>query len=147
MPAVGFHFSVSIDNDNTQDATFKEVSGINQEMSIGTIEEGGESRFVHRVPGRTKYPDLVLKRGLIVGTSPLAEWCKSTIESGLAQRIEPKLLQVQLLDADNNPLVKWSFTNAYPTKWEVNTFDATKSEIVIETITFAYNYFTVEQQS
>ena len=32
-------------------------------MEIETVVEGGENRFVHRLPKPVKHPNLVLKRG------------------------------------------------------------------------------------
>jgi hypothetical protein len=35
------------------------------------VPEGGENRFVQRYPTRAKYPELVLKRGLMVDSAIL----------------------------------------------------------------------------
>ncbi len=145
LPLSGFHFKVSIGDNLSEDAAFQEVSGISQEMTTESINEGGENRFAHKVPGRTSYSDLVLKRGVMAGSSSLATWCKDTLSAGLSARIEPKMLHVQLLDEEHNPLVSWTFVNAYPIKWEIGSMDAMKSDIVVETITFAYNHFVVEK--
>jgi len=63
-PPVGFHFKVEfvgIGNDN--DVRFQSVSGLSVEFDTEAYEEGGENRFEHTLPVRTKYPDLSLKRG------------------------------------------------------------------------------------
>ncbi len=43
------------------------------EYEYETFKEGGENRFEHKLPVRTKYADLVLKRGMLTG-SPLIDW-------------------------------------------------------------------------
>lgn len=155
VPPVGFYFSVSILGKGETpfppaDASFQEVSGISVSMQTEEIMEGGQNRFVHRVPGRTKYEDLVLKRGLIVRSSSLALWCKKEFSDNLTRPITPRTIKVSLLDANPNgagPLMTWVFYNAYPIKWDVSSFDAQKSEIVVESITFAYNYFEKQDEA
>ena len=64
-PPVGFHFKVEFVNlGNNNDTRFQSVSGLNVEFETETFKEGGENRFEHKLPVRTKYPDLSLKRGI-----------------------------------------------------------------------------------
>lgn len=149
IPPIGFYYAVDFLGKNHHPfppaaAAFQEVSGISTTLESEQIKEGGHNRFTHRVPGRANYSDLVLKRGLMVRASPLAEWCRSTLEQGLNQSISPKTIRVALLDANsegNEAIMSWVFTNAYPIKWEISSIDAQKSEMVVESITFAYSYF------
>ncbi len=46
------------------DAAFQEVGGLEAEIEVETVVEGGENRFVHRLPKPVKHPNLSLKRGL-----------------------------------------------------------------------------------
>lgn len=149
IPPVGFYYAVQILGKNETpfppaDAGFQEVSGISVKMETVQIQEGGQNRFAHQVPGRTNYENLVLKRGLMVRSSALADWCNSIFKNNLNQRIEPKTIKVSLLDANEDsrkPIMTWQFVNAYPIQWQLSPFDAQKSEIVVESITFAYSYF------
>ncbi|MEI7926440.1 MAG: phage tail protein, partial [Chloroflexota bacterium] len=52
-----FIFSV----DGLSIGTFMEVRGLSVEVEVQSIEEGGQNEFSHRVPGRMKWPNLVLK--------------------------------------------------------------------------------------
>lgn len=152
QPPVGFYYSVQILGKNETpfppaDAGFQEVSGISVTMETEQIKEGGQNRFTHKVPGRTNYENLVLKRGLLVRSSALADWCIKVLGGNLTKKIEPRTIKVSLLDANtdgNEAIMTWKFVNAYPIKWEVSSLDAGKSEIVVESITFAYNYFDRE---
>ena len=47
-----------------------------------------------------------------------------------------------LLDADAKPLMKWSFKQAWPVKWSASDFNAQANQIVVESLEFAYTYFT-----
>lgn len=134
------------------DASFQEATGISLSLETETIKEGGQNRFTHQVPGRTNYDNLVLKRGLMVHSSELSDWCTKTLTGNLTERIEPRTIMVSLLNAQTKKekgkpppkveaLMTWKFVNAYPVKWEVAGFDATKSDIMVESLTFAYSYF------
>ena len=139
--ATAFQFKVTFGGaPQDVDASFQEVSGIGPEMETEPVAEGGENRFVHQLPKAMKHPRLNLKRGVGPFNSPLLAWCRKTLEAGLTQPIQPKLLNVMLLDAENNALHTWSFANAYPVHWEVEGFDATKNELAVERIEIAYAF-------
>jgi phage tail-like protein len=142
-PPVGFHFKVEVlglaPNDN--DVRFTEVSGLSAELSTEEVPEGGENRFVQKYPGRAKYPDLVLKRGLFPGSEVLT-WARQCIESLI---IEPKNVDVKLLNAEHQPLLTWHLVKAYPTKWAVSDLNSTSNAVVIETLQLFYQYFTLDR--
>jgi phage tail-like protein len=142
-PPVSFCFVVSFAGESPDvDCSFSEVSGLSIEREELTLKQGGENRYSLRLPGHAKFSNLVLKRGLLKQRSPLATWCKETLESDLTQRIETKDIVVSLLDRSRKVLDSWAFAKAWPIKWNVSTFDASKSEIAVETLEFAYTYFT-----
>jgi phage tail-like protein len=140
-PAFAFRV-VFAENSLKEETSFREVSGIGAEMQTDEVVEGGETRFVHRLPKGVKYKPLVLKRGVGGIGSALVNWCRTTMEAGLAYQIRTVPITVHLLDAESQPLRSWLFADAYPTQWEIGGFDATKSEIAIETITLSYTYST-----
>lgn len=123
------------------DASFQEVSGIQAEFGIEEVPEGGENRFVHRLPRAARYSNLVLKRGVVTESSFLAEWVGQTVGSRLSIPILPQNVLVTLLDGSGIPLVAWGFANAYPVKWTVAPLDSMKNEILTETLELSYNYF------
>lgn len=139
--ATAFAFKVVFGEGSLKDETsFQEVSGIGAEMQVEEVAEGGETRYVQRLPKGVKFNPLVLKRGIGPANSALAQWCRGTLEAGLGRQIRTVPLTVYLLDADQLPLRAWLFADAYPTQWEVGTFDAMKNELVIETIKLSYTY-------
>ena len=139
-PPVGFHFKGEFTLDGVQetDTRFQEVSGLTAELGIEEITEGGENRFLHRLPTRAKYSNLVLKRGML-HDSKLIQWFQDAVESFT---FEPVDVLVTLLNENNEPLAGWSFVNAWPVKWTTSDFKAQEGAIVVETIELAYNYFT-----
>ena len=138
-PPVGFHFNVEFTDLSTSenDHQFQAVSGLSVDIETEEIAEGGENRFKHKIPVRTKYPNLVLKRGLLVD-SAVINWCKNAIENF---EFEPIDLVVNLLNEKHEALMSWNIVHAYPVKWSVADFNAEESKVVIETIELVYNYY------
>jgi phage tail-like protein len=136
---VAFHFTVAVDGAGDDvDAAFQEVSGLEAEMEVETVTEGGENRFVHRLPKAVKHPNLVLKRGLAPSGRGLAGWCADVLEKDLSQPIKPRNVTVSLCDEDGDPVRSWAISGAFPVKWSVGGFDAMKNAMAIETIELAY---------
>jgi phage tail-like protein len=140
-PPAGFHFRVEfgVPDAPGNDTRFREVSGLTRELEEETYNEGGENRFVHKLPVRGRYGDLVLKRGLLVD-SGVREWCERAIYE---LDIEPVPVFVTLLNDEHEPLQSYSVVNAWPKKWSISDFNAESSEVVIETLELAYQYFKV----
>lgn len=138
-PSTGFHFLVVFElfPQTPVDVRFQEVSGLSVTMNTETVTEGGENRFVHKLPTRTQYSDLTLKRGLFA-VSGLTEWCRETLEN---YQIKPVNLLVSLLNESHIPLQSWYVVHAIPTKWEISSFNAEQSQVVVESLTLSYHYF------
>lgn len=138
-PPVGFHFRVDFEGiTNERDIGFQSVSGLNSTVpNSETYEEGGENRFTHRLPKRPTFENLVLKRGMLIG-SDLIQWFRDALENF---KFSPRTITVTLLNENHEPLQVWQFVNAWPTKWNIDGFDAEKGGIVAETVEFSYQYF------
>ncbi len=138
-PPSAFYFQVGFaPKGETPDTSFQEVTGIGSEIDIDEVVEGGENRYVHRLPKGVKHPNLALKRGIAKLDSPLVKWCKSVLED-FTIPILPKEMQVLLLN-ESGVIRAWSFVNVYPVNWEVEDFNSTKNEVAIEKIDLCYNY-------
>lgn len=142
-PPPVFHFKVEvegIDRPSENDVRFSEAGGLSMEAATEEVPEGGENRYVQKYPVRAKYPELLLKRGLLVG-SPVFEWMRKCIQD---YDIQPKSVFVKLLDKEHQPLVTWHLVNAYPTKWAIGDLNATSNAVAVETLQLFYQYFTVD---
>ncbi len=138
-PPLGFHFKVEFSNIKGE-FQFQSVLGLNVELETEQIAEGGENRFKHKLPVRTKYPNLVLKRGVLVN-SELIRWCRNAVESF---EIDPANMTISLLNEDHEPLITWNVVHVWPVKWSVADLNAEENKVAIETIELAYNYFNVQ---
>ena len=139
-PPAAFRFSVQIaGSPGEDDATFQEAIGLSSEIDAEINREGGENRFVHALPKAATHPRLVLKHGIADLRSPLVQWCEAVLEAGLAQPIETRKVTLRLLDETGAPLRTWSFRDAYPVRWTVDTFQGDKARLAIETIELAHS--------
>ena len=139
-PPVGFHFKVEFkDIGNGNDIRFQAVSGLSVEYDTESYKEGGENRFEHKLPVRTKYPDLSLKRGMLTDSAVIS-WCLDAFQN---RSFAPALIHIKLLNENHEPLKTWHVHNAWPKKWAVSDFNAQENAIVVETLDFSYSYFTI----
>ncbi len=141
-PPPGFHFKVEVQGlVNDHDVCFTEVGGLSAEMGTEEIAEGGENRFSQKFPTRAKYPELVLKRGVLVN-SKVTNWIRECIEDF---NIQPKDIFVKLLNEKHQPLLTWRVVKAYPTKWAISDLNSTSNTVVIESLQLFYQYFTLRK--
>jgi phage tail-like protein len=139
-PPVGFHFRVEFVNvGNDNDIRFQSVAGLNVEYDVESFKEGGENRFEHKLPVRTKYPDLALKRGMLTD-SAVIRWCLNAFQN---REFRPAQVNVTLLNPEHAPLLTWHVNRCWPKKWSVSDFNAQENAIVIETLEMSYSYFTL----
>lgn len=141
-PPPAFYFTAGIlGSPNPIDAQFKEISGLTAKMDTEDIVMGGENRFKYKVPTRSSFDNLVLKRGLVTSGSALALWCDTTLKTGLVTSVQTMDLVVMMLDETGMPLMTWTFIGAWPVKWSLDSLDSMDNKIAIETLEFAYSYF------
>ena len=85
--------------------------------------------------------DLVLKRGLLK-TSEVWNWARQCIED---LDVQPRDVNVTLLNPDHEPLMTWHVIGAFPVKWSVSDLNATANAFVVETLTLAYRHFRLDK--
>lgn len=145
---VGFHFMVTfhaINKFRDEDVRFQSVAGLDVQFETESWKEGGENRFTHELPGRSKFSSsLTLKRGLVKpGDSDITQWC---IDAFVNLKIKPlSLVSVELLDQEHNVLVKWDVMHVWPKSWKIGELNAERSEVLIETLELNYNRFTYKK--
>ena len=146
-PPTGFHFKVEFQGvsgmGTDTEQRFQEVSGLTFEIETETVSEGGENRFSYKFPKRMKFPNLVLKRGLLKGTA-LMNWFKSAINTYFTVVVydfKPADIIITLMNDAGEPTAIWSVVQAYPLKWSVSDLRAADNSIVVESIELAYQYF------
>jgi phage tail-like protein len=140
-PPWSFYFRVEFGiSKNKDDVRFQSVSGLAVEYDMEEFKEGGENRFTHKLPVRTKYSDLVLKRGMLTD-SEVIKWCLRAFRD---RDFEPSDITVTLMNEKSEPLKVWKVVHAVPRKWQASDLNANENAVVIETLELSYRYFTME---
>lgn len=130
-PYKNFRFDVDIDGTR---AGFASVSGLAAEAEVIEYRQGSDGFTSSRkLPGRVKYPNVTLRRGVTTDHF-LWDWWK-TILAGLVQR---RNVQIILLDDDRNEVLRWLLSEAWIAKIEVSDLDAEGNEVAIESIELAH---------
>lgn len=130
-PLPVYNFRVVINN---QSMAFSNVSGLSIGFETHTFKESptgiGPGPMVRRMPAQKSDVKIILKKGLVKasGISVLYEW----INSAKINQINKLDITVQLLDELGNPVFSWTVINAFPTKLDIPTFDATSNDVAIE---------------
>ncbi len=127
--------------------TFTEISGLSVQIEVEELAEGGQNQFTHKLPGRMKWPNLVLKRG-VTNTDNLFEWlqqCSGDGFSGAGNRIDPRRGAVTLMDAAGKPVRTWEFTGAFPVKWSGPKLAASARDLAVEELEVSHHGFTTSR--
>jgi phage tail-like protein len=131
-PMVSYRFHVEIDG--LLVAGFAEVSGISVETETEEYREGGINDYVHKFPKLSKYPNLVLKRGLTM--SPVLWKWHNDVVKGKFKRKSGRIL---IFDPGGLSAAIWTFEDAYPVKWSGPDLKADGNALAIESIELVHN--------
>jgi phage tail-like protein len=129
-------FNFLLEIDGVTKAGFSEVSGLTTETTVIEYREGNERATTRKIPGLTKYSNIVLKRGITRDRS-LWDWRKTVI-AGATLRTSGSII---LLDESRQEVARWNFREAWPCKWEGPALNAKSSEMAIETLELAHEGF------
>ena len=142
-PPLGFRFGVLFlaggAVPNPIDILFQKVTGLGSSVETTPVNEGGQNLYTQSLPEKIKHENLVLQRGLVVG-SPLA------IEFNIAMsrfKFIPSNVLVTLIDHTRIPIAAWLFMKAFPVKWTVSDLDAESNSVVIEHMELTYQQMQV----
>jgi phage tail-like protein len=137
-PYAVFNFRVEIDGINV--GSFTEVSGLDSETDVIEYRTGDmRMNSSVKLPGLTKYPNIVLKRGMTKDLS-LWQWRKAVV-NGQTDRRNGVII---LMDESRADVLRWQFRNGWPAKWEGPDLDASSSEVAIETLEIAHEGLELE---
>ena len=130
-PYGNYNFLVEIDGITR--AAFHEVSGFDSTIDVIEHREGGDNISPRKLPGQTKYSNIVLKWGLAVDTD-LVTWHQQAVDGD----IQRKNGSIVLLDRRGQEVARWNFVNAWPSKWTGASLNAEGNDVSIETLELAH---------
>ena len=112
---------------------FSEVTGLDIEITPIDYRTGAEDIRVRKLPGLKKFPNLVLKRG-IIGDMALWKWILEGA-NGQTHRTSGSII---LLDEHHQEAMRWNFERAWPAKYSGPQLGATKNEVALEALELAH---------
>lgn len=137
-PLVSFHFGVLVEGWLSEESYFTEVSGVGSEQEIiehKVVQKGVE--VVLKIPGRLKWENIVLKRGI---TKNMDIWAwRKKVEEGDVDDARANG-SIVMYDQHLTAVAQWDFQNAWPVKVTGPSIKADSNEIGIEELTIAHEY-------
>lgn len=130
-------FRYKVEIDGLEAGGFSEVTGFDASIDVMEYREGDMVQTPMKIPGLKKYGNITLKQGLTDSTV-MYTW----IIAGVNGAVERKTITITLLDEEEQPAASWQVINAWPTKYTAPDFNATSSEVAIETLEIAHEGMT-----
>jgi phage tail-like protein len=120
---------------------FTECTGLSMQRETQDFAEGGLNDKVHKLPGRIKYDNITLRRGMI--TPELWFWCMGGDLLGMSGRPNLRNIFIFLATDSGVPYVTWVVNGAYPTRWSGPSLKTDSKELAIEEIQLAHHGLTL----
>lgn len=122
------------------DGAFQECTGLDVDLDVQELAEGGRNDGVIRRVGRAKYQNLVLKRGMFHNEdrvdAELWDWVQ-----GVASGSRPITRYdglVEVMSVDENVVARWAFERGLPVKITGPQLNAKTGEVAIEELHIAH---------
>jgi phage tail-like protein len=102
------------------------------------MREGGDNTTVRKLPGKTTYTNITLRWGMTASTE-LWQWRQQVVQGNVMR----KSGSIVVYDLTNHvEVARWNFVSAWPAEWQGPAFNATGSDIAIETLILAHEGIT-----
>jgi phage tail-like protein len=134
-PYLGYRFMVEIEGMIV--GAFSEVSGISSEIMTEEYPEGGQNEYIHHLPVRVKYTNLILKHGL-TDIETLWRWHRDVMRGKMSRRNG----SIVLLNTNFFEAWRWNFVEAYPVKWVGPTLNAGQAQVAVESVELSHRGLT-----
>jgi phage tail-like protein len=130
-PFGNYNFLVEIDGITR--AAFHEVTGFDSTIDVIDHREGGDNTSLRKIPGMTKFGNIVLKWG-VTDDLQLYQWHRQIVNGD----IQRKNGSIVVLGRAGNEVARWNFVRAWPSKYDPPDFNAEGNDIAIETMELAH---------
>lgn len=110
-------------------AFFTECQGLEAEIAVQEIVEGGLNDSIHQLPGKPKTaPRIVLKRGL--AQTDLWDWYQELVAGSMQRRNLAVVMQGYV----GMPQLRWTVQEALPVKWGGPQLRSDMNEVAFESL-------------
>jgi phage tail-like protein len=144
-PFISFNFAIEINvagiSSKACSAAFSECDGLEMNMEVKTIREGGNNGSNIRLPGPVSYSQLTLKRGM-TDSFDLWDWFGATV-------VSPDLradAEVVVFAGDGKTeRARFILTRCIPVKLKAPALNAKDGMVAIEEMQLAYETLSVKK--
>ena len=136
---VGSWFSVELDNGVS--GFFTDVGGLAIEVGVVEKTDALKDTATRKRPGTTTYGDLSLKRTLSPDKT-FWNWAKSIRDGKDDYRTKGAVV---LYDITGAEIGRWTFENAWPSKWSASDLDVGTDDLMTEEVTLAIEFLKREK--
>lgn len=143
---VGNRFLFEVDG--VEIGTFTSVKGLQLDIEVDTYVEGGENGYVHQLPGRMTWPNIVLRRG-VVQTDALFDWVRKTSGDDFAtngNKLTRCTGAIVLMSSQNKRLRSYELKSAFPIRWTGPRLNVDVHEPLVEELEVAHHGFVSKTQ-
>lgn len=131
----GAFFSIEIDGVSL--AFFTGCTGLSVEFEVmeHPYVNAAGTKSTTKIPGRAKYGEVVLKRGLTPDTA-LSDWFKEVADA--ASPTPYKTGSIVVMDRTMAEVARFSLLNMWPSKLSVSDLSAGSDEVMVEELTMQH---------
>jgi phage tail-like protein len=128
---IGSWFTVELDNGIT--GNFTDASGLAIDVAVveKTDTDAKGDTMTRRRPGTVSYGEIALKRTL-TKDKKFWEWAKSIRDGKKDFRTKGAIV---LHDIAGTEMGRWTFENAWPSKWSASDLDVGSDDLIVEEVT------------
>ncbi len=149
-PLKAFRFLIKVEGNGNKEVSgaFMQCSGVKVDVQTIQARAGSDPRGVQEyIPVGTRYSPVTLTKG-IVGDSDFLQWVfdsAARTSEGIKGDDLYRTLSIIALqdetgeDGQGKHGVTWILRNAVPIGYELHQMDSSRSEVLTESITFAYS--------
>jgi phage tail-like protein len=130
------HASYRLELEGSSLGSFASLDGPGLSIEILEFREGGDPN-ARKVPGRTKWLDVTLKRGY-VNQSFFETWIQQVREGTPNFR---KNLTLVVLDGRGVETARYNLYNCWPASWMLSSQDERANDILLEEVVIAVERF------
>ena len=133
---LGSQFALELDG--VEIARFTGCSGLvitTEVVEVTSTDAATGTPRIHKRPGRSKYEDLVLKRGL-TASKTLTDWHQGVID-GTVERKNGSIVVYDNADAEVD---RWNFEKGWPSKWSASDLSADSDDVMVEEVTITHDF-------
>lgn len=132
-----------VEVDGKEVGQFTQVSGLELTIDADEIKEGGQNGYVHKVPGRITWPNLILSRG-VTQNDMLFSWVNQSGGESFASKgnkVGRSTVAVIMTNQQGKPLRTWDLEGAFPVRWKGPQFSSGGSDQLVEELEITHHGF------